>query len=411
MPRKKQKLQLDSSTQNTFNVKILPNEVWCIIFSYLHQKAVQNATESCKHWFELIRNDPNLSGHIILANDGLLEFTRKINTMQWIWTRWPVVKTLEFRKRFIGEKFKGCLESVECIEMFKPAFDTNNEITKYLSMSTSFGKGPTLKKILCWVSWHLTGLTGLFTQLPNLPRNFGSIHALAINPWIEIESVSIEHVSGLELSIDDSRFSETGQYTFNREILQAMKLIGEDGRNLKDLTISFPFSPCWIELEFSRLLQDAFSDMFRDLKKFNSLQIVRLSLRFLFMDSTHHIDICFHDSREVVTHLIVKSMCFESSDVLSGISHLFPKLQHIYIEDATVGQIENEENLAWDEDRSPIFWSSRVEETFQDSAKVEIYLKPWNMVHSCFHLLKLPFQKSVLKHIPIPKEEKPSYLK
>ena len=257
----------------------------------------------------------------------------------------------------------------------------------------------------------MTGLTGLFTELPNLPRNFGSIHALTINPWIEIESVSIEHVSGLELSIDDSRFSEIGQYTFNREILQAMKLIGEDGRNLKDLTISFPFSPYWIELEFSRLLQDAFSDMFRDLKKFNSLQIVRFNLQFLCMVSTRHIDICFNDSGAVVTHLIVKSMCFESSDVLSGISRLFPKLQHIYIETATVGQIESDENLAWDEDRSPIFWSSEVEETFQDFAKVEIYLKPWNMVHSCFHLLKMPFQKSVLKQIPIPKEGKPSYLK
>ena len=104
-------------------------------------------------------------------------------------------------------------------------------------------------------------------------------------------------------------------------------------------------------------------------------------------------------------------MCFESSDVLSGISRLFPKLQHIYIETATVGQKESDENLAWDEDRSRIFWSSEVEETFQDFAKVEIYLKPWNMVHSCFHLLKMPFQKSVLKQIPIPKEGKPSYLK
>ena len=401
MPRKKQKLQLDSCTQNTFNVKILPNEVWCIIFSYLPQTAVQNATESCKHWFEVIRNDPNLSGHIILANDGLLEFTRKINTMQWIWTRWPVVKTLEFRKRFIGEKFKECLESVECIEMFKPAFGTNNEITKYLSMSTSLRKGPTLKKNICWVSWHLTGLTGLFTQLPNLPRNFGSIYALTINPWIEIESVSIEHVAGLELSIDDSRFSEFDQYTFNREILKAMKLIGEDGRNLKDLTISYPFSPYWIELEFSKLLQNAFSDMFRNLKKFNSLQIVRFNLQSLYLGSTRHIHICFPDSGEVVTHLIVKSMCFESSNVLLGISDLFPKLQHIYIETATMGQKESDKNLAWDEDRSPIFWSSEVEEAFQDFAKVEIYLKPWNVVKCCFHLLKMPFQKSVLKQIPL----------
>jgi len=154
MARKKLKLQLHYSRPNPLNVKILPNEVWCIIFSYSDQKSVQNATEICKHWFELIQNDPNLSGHIILANDGLLEFTKKINTMQWIWTRWPVVKTLEFRKRFIGEKFKECLESVECIEMFKPAFRTNNEITKYLSKSTRFGECPTLKKL--FVGFHGT---------------------------------------------------------------------------------------------------------------------------------------------------------------------------------------------------------------------------------------------------------------
>ena len=86
-------------------------------------------------------------------------------------------------------------------------------------------------------------------------------------------------------------------------------------------------------------------------------------------------------------------------------------MQYIYIETATVGQKVNDKNLAWDEDQSPKFWSSKVEETFQDFAKVEIYLKPWNMVQCCFHLLKMPFQKSVLKHIPIPKEEKPSYLK
>ena len=139
--------------------------------------------------------------------------------------------------------------------------------------------------------------------------------------------------------------------------------------------------------------------MFRDLKKLNSLQIVRFNLQFLHMGSTRHIHICFPDSGAVVTHLIVKSMCFESRDVLLGISDLFPKLQHIYIETATMK--ESDKNLAWDEDRSPIFWSSEVEEAFQDFAKVEIYLKPWNMVHSCFHLLKMPFQKSVLKQIPL----------
>ena len=381
MVRKKLKLQLHYSRPNPLNVKILPNEVWCIIFSYLDKKAVQNATESCKHWFELIRNEPNLSGHICLADDGLLELTRKIDDSQWIWTRWPVLKTLELGKRFIGEIFRECVKS----KRFTPAIGTNNEVTKYLSKSTSFRTCPTLEKIVCWVSWHLTGL---FPHLPNLPRNFGSIYALTIDPRIEIESASIEHVSDLELSIDDSRFSEGGDPTFIGDILQAMKLIGENGRNLKDLTISFPFFPCWINPEFSQLLQDAFSDMFKGLKKFNSLKIVELNLES-YKNSSPDLDIFSQDFGLMVTHLIVKNKQNACCDNLSVLNQQFPKLEYLYIESATV-------DLNWNNTRSPKLWSSQVEITFQDFAMVEIYLQPTTSKHS-FHLRKLPYQKSVIE--------------
>ena len=91
MPRKKQKLELESFAENPFDVKSLPNEVWCICFSYLDKKSLQNSTATCTHWFELIRNNSKFSGQICLPNDGLKELKRKIDDAQWIWTRWPVL--------------------------------------------------------------------------------------------------------------------------------------------------------------------------------------------------------------------------------------------------------------------------------------------------------------------------------
>ena len=108
-----------------------------------------------------------------------------------------------------------------------------------------------------------------------LDRNFHSftklasklwVDCLTINPRNEIEFVGIEHVSNLEFSVEDSRFSEDIDESFIREIVQAIKLVGDNGRNLKHLTISFPMFPCWINLELSRFLGDAFIDILLDAK-------------------------------------------------------------------------------------------------------------------------------------------------
>jgi hypothetical protein len=273
MSSKKQRLELESCTEIQFDVKILPNEVWCILFSFMDKKSLRNSTATCTHWFELIRNNSKFSGHICLPNDHLLELKRKINDSQWIWTRWPVLQTLEFGKCFLNEKFRDFYES----ERYKPAHGKImlKKAANYLSQSISFKDSPRLDKIICFVTWHLTGI---FPHLPNLPRSFGLIQALTINPRNEIESVGIEHVSHLELAIEDSRFSRRNRHdeTFSRDITQSMKMIGENGRNLKRLTISFPQVRWMMYSELFRLLGDAFSDMFKGLENFKSLQIVEL---------------------------------------------------------------------------------------------------------------------------------------
>ena len=92
MPRKKPKLDHPVSLNN---VSILPREILCIIFSYLDKKSRLSASEICKLWFELIRNDTNLSSHVFLKCDGLKELQTKIENSEWIWSRWPVLKVLE----------------------------------------------------------------------------------------------------------------------------------------------------------------------------------------------------------------------------------------------------------------------------------------------------------------------------
>ena len=70
----------------------LPNEIWCKIFSYLPLKSKKNATATCKLWSRLIREDPNLSGYILISWYVLWT---PLETSQWNWSNWPALKTLE----------------------------------------------------------------------------------------------------------------------------------------------------------------------------------------------------------------------------------------------------------------------------------------------------------------------------
>ena len=70
----------------------LPNEIWCKIFSYLPLAPKKNATVTCKLWFRLIREDPKLSGYILISWN-IMETA--LETLQWNWSNWPALKTLE----------------------------------------------------------------------------------------------------------------------------------------------------------------------------------------------------------------------------------------------------------------------------------------------------------------------------
>ena len=85
-----------SALVNSFEMEVLPREILCIIFSYLDKQSVENATGTCKLWFELIRNDKSLSGDICLEKLDLQELSQKILIGEWNWARWLALKTIKF---------------------------------------------------------------------------------------------------------------------------------------------------------------------------------------------------------------------------------------------------------------------------------------------------------------------------
>ena len=85
----------------------LPNEIWCMIFSYLPLEPKKNATATCKLWFRLIREDQKLSGHILISWHNM---EKALDKFQWNWNNWPALKTLELNKL---ERVKDSRESIQ----------------------------------------------------------------------------------------------------------------------------------------------------------------------------------------------------------------------------------------------------------------------------------------------------------
>ena len=87
----------------------LPNEIWCKIFSYLPLAPKKNATATCKLWFRLIREDPKLSVYILISWN-IMEIA--LETLQWNWSNWPALKTLELNKLELVEDSREAIRNV-----------------------------------------------------------------------------------------------------------------------------------------------------------------------------------------------------------------------------------------------------------------------------------------------------------
>ena len=176
MPRKKPKLD---RPVNQTDVAILPREILCVIFSYLDGKSRLRASETCKLWFELIRNSSNLSSHVVLKDGGLKGLLTRIERSEWIWKRWPVLKMLDL----------GCLS-------FDEEYSKSIQQSSDLVKSINFKDSSTLQKVIFSANFDFEDFfpnvrskleMAIVEQVTFKPKDF--------NELFEIEHVSVLHIA------------------------------------------------------------------------------------------------------------------------------------------------------------------------------------------------------------------------
>ena len=336
-----------SDAVNTIKIEILPREILCMIFSCLDKKSVRNATASCKLWFELIRSDSELSGYICLEKMGLEQLFQKILVGEWKWEQWPVLKTLKL----------GGLSAAHI------QFISSKEMMSYISNLADFKGCPTLEKVVISVSCKMVEI---FPDYPNLP--LGIIEELTFDPKIDIESVRIEHVSRIKISVDLMEwFSKripgndySGIPENANDTTQILKLLGETPHNLTDISL-VSRNVGLTHLNSFRQLRNSFEQMFKVLE--DRLQSVHLiaghiySIDPLFSDSTPITEIWIETTSMYEIRLLKYRLPIQER--LTGLFQRFKKLKKCRID------LELTEE---DEDQNCDTWPQFVTREFLDSA-------------------------------------------
>ena len=338
---------------NSIQIEILPREILCIIFSYLDKKLVQNATATCKLWFELIRSNKDLSSYVCFEKNILEELLQEIRIGKWSWAGWPILKTLKF----------GCLSAAK----------NHKEITSYLPKLATFNGCPTLEKVVFSISCTMAVIFPQFSfhHLTNAP--LGIVEELTFDPKFELESVGIEHVSGLELTMEGVLLSSWDRA---KDISKHLKLLKETAHHLKNLTII-----CKDLIDLDRycrpdniidigedsvgeykLLKNSFGQLFEELSE--TLE----SLYVVVVGDISYINHFFSDSTPI-TEIWIKGILMSEirrqrapinskSDELTKLFHRFKKLKKCRV-DLTLPES--------DEDQNSIKWLEFVKEIFKDS--------------------------------------------
>ena len=126
---------------------MFPNEIWYHIFSYLDEKSLRTIASICKLFFELVRGNEKLSGCIILRSVTLKDLATKIKNSEWIWDRWPFLKTL---------KIPIHLKPLDLYHLYLYHIydDTSEKEAHNLIRKMKFEMCPTLEKVVlfncCW---------------------------------------------------------------------------------------------------------------------------------------------------------------------------------------------------------------------------------------------------------------------
>ena len=210
-----------------FNMENLPSEIWCNVFSRLDEKSVRSATLTCKNWFGLIPSDPNISGHICLKDHSLKEFLTKIEKSEWIWERWPALKTLELELDMTWQA-AGFEHQLKCP---KQAMDLRKQI--------DFKEFLSLEKVVFPVHFNLTdfmdlneGRISLYEEQARVVK----IHKMCFNPKDEKDTFGIEDIYHISIVALDSDYLALEGCTVEM-FCDTLKFI-EKANNIEELKVN-----------------------------------------------------------------------------------------------------------------------------------------------------------------------------
>ena len=259
MPRKKPKLN-HPVTQN--DVGILPREILCIIFSYLEQTNLHSASETCKLWFKLTRNDPNLSNQIFLKSDGLKELQYKIEESEWIWNRWPVLKVLDL----------GTLSAnIDEPESLQEVLD--------LVKLINFQGCSTLEKVVFSVNFDLKEFFPNFHHHFNPSLRIATVKQLTFNPQSVDESLGKEEISAVHIRVCERRFNNFNQNIseYLTDTIQTVQLTVKSSFMIQYVSNAFNFiTDLYVQQLISTVLKmyaNNNTPMFHQLKKLKKCHV------------------------------------------------------------------------------------------------------------------------------------------
>ena len=181
----------------------LPAEIWCFIFSYLPTESKKKATAICKLWFEIIRSDPKLSGHISVSLNG-------IQNENWTWENWPSLKTLEIS------------DSEMSLTSSKTAMDSMKNL--------NFRNCPNLEKVIFCVKFDWVELANVATNF-KITEGILTVCQLVFNPKVDINSFKIENLKKVMIHLRAYR-----KFT-DEHGSGSLKKIGEAAQNLDCISV------------------------------------------------------------------------------------------------------------------------------------------------------------------------------
>ena len=204
---------------------VLPQEVWCIIFSYLPKESRKNATITCKLWFEIIRGDSRLSGNVSIP-------WIKLQSSRFDWDNWPCLKTLAITNISLPSPKLALMvmkdiDFKKCPSLEKVTFGVNFDMAElYTVMKTT-----ATKTNAATTGENMNTETENISTSKKLMKNIATVLALVFNPKFDIDWFKLEHIDKLEIHMRSQRSNNIERN------LKIMDMIGKAAINLRSLIV------------------------------------------------------------------------------------------------------------------------------------------------------------------------------